>query len=79
MKYYILKKGDYYLSDYNVYYEADINDPDDYLHTKVYDFMVGKEVQKLFADFDEAEEIRKEIYIETGLNFEIKIFRKEEE
>ena len=51
MKYYILKKGDYYLSDYNVYYEADINDPEDYLHTKVYDFMVGKEVQKLF-DFN---------------------------
>ena len=41
--------------------------------------MVGKEVQKLFADFEEAEEIRKEIYIETGLSFEVKIFRKEEE
>ena len=79
MRYYVLKKGDYYLSDFNIYYEADINDPDDFLHTKIHDFMVDKDIEKLFTDFEEAEEIRKIIYIETGLNFEVKIFRKEEE
>ena len=34
--------------------------------------------RKLYAEFDLAEEDRKLIYIETGLAFEVKIFRKEE-
>lgn len=69
MKYYILKKGDYYLSDVDV-----ILDDRAYLNH----FEVDKELMKLYDDFDLAEEIRKIIFIETGLSFEVKIFRKEE-
>ena len=68
-KRYILKKGDYYLSDVDV-----ILDDRAYLNH----FEVDKEVMKLYDDFDLAEEIRKIIFIETGLAFEVKIFRKEE-
>lgn len=70
MKYYILKKGDYYLSDVDV-----ILDDRAYLNH----FEVDKELMKLYDDFEIAEEIRKIIFIETGLAFEVKIFRKEEE
>lgn len=66
MKYYILKKGDYYLSD--------IMTEDNHL----INFTVDKDYRKLYADFDLAEEDRKLIYIETGLAFEVKIFRKED-
>lgn len=68
-KRYILKKGDYYLSDVDV-----ILDDRAYLNH----FEVDKELMKLYDDFDIAEEIRKIIFIETGLSFEVKIFRKEE-
>ena len=70
MKYYILKKGDFYLSDVDI-----ILDDVAYLNH----FEVDKEMMKLYSDFDIAEEIRKTIFIETGLNFTVKIFRKEEE
>ena len=71
MKYYILKKGDYYLSDVDV-----ILDDQAYLNH----FEVDKEMMKLFSDFDIAEEIRKIIFIETGLDFVIKLepLRKED-
>lgn len=67
MKYYILKKGDYYLSDIMV---------EDGILTN---YTVDRDYRKLYAEFDLAEEDRKLIYIETGLAFEVKIFRKEEE
>lgn len=67
MKYYILKKGDYYLADIMV---------DD---NQLVNFAVDRDYRKLYAEFDLAEEDRKLIYIETGLAFEVKIFRKEEE
>ena len=67
MKYYILKKGDYYLSDIMV---------EDGILTN---YTVDRDYRKLYADFELAEEDRKLIYIETGLAFEVKIFRKEEE
>lgn len=66
MKYYILKKGDYYLSDIMV---------EDGILTN---YTVDRDYRKLYAEFDLAEEDRKLIYIETGLAFEVKIFRKEE-
>lgn len=68
-KRYILKKGDYYLSDVDI-----VLDDLAYLNH----FEVDKEMMKLFSDFDIAEEIRKVIFIETGLAFEVKLFRKEE-
>ena len=68
-KRYVLKKGDYYLSDVDV-----ILDDRAYLNH----FEVDKELMKLYDDFDIAEEIRKIIFIETGLDFEVKLFRKEE-
>lgn len=67
MKYYILKKADYYLSDIMV---------EDGILTN---FTVDRDYRKLYSEFELAEEDRKLIYIETGLAFEVKIFRKEEE
>lgn len=67
MKYYILKKADYYLSDIMVE------------DGKLTNFTVDKDYRKLYSEFELAEEDRKLIYIETGLAFEVKIFRKEEE
>lgn len=69
-KRYILKKGDYYLSDVDI-----VLDDKAYLNH----FEVDKELMKLYDDFDIAEEIRKVIFIETGLAFEVKLFKKEEE
>lgn len=66
MKYYILKKGDYYLSDIMVE------------DNQLTNFTVDKDYRKLYSEFELAEEDRKLIYIETGLAFEVKIFRKEE-
>ena len=66
MKYYILKKADYYLSDIMVE------------DGKLTNFTVDKDYRKLYSEFELAEEDRKLIYIETGLAFEVKIFRKEE-
>lgn len=64
---YILKKGDYYLSDITV---------DEY--NQLINFAVDKDYRKLYADFELAEEDRKLIFIETGLNLEVRIFKKEE-
>lgn len=69
---YILKKGDYYLSDI----EYKIN-PEDF-SLEIIGFTIEKDYRQLFSDFEKAEEIRKYIFIETGLNLEVKIFKKEE-
>ena len=69
-KRYVLKKNEYYLSDVDI-----VLDDIAYLNH----FEVDKDFRKLFDDFDIAEEIRKVIYIETGLDFTVKLFRKEEE
>lgn len=63
MKYYILKDGDYYLSDIMVE------------NGKLTNFTVDKDYRKLYSDFELAEDDRKLIFIETGLNLEIKRFR----
>lgn len=73
MKMYILKIGDYYLEEYEVeeLYDTEI----DIFKWNLKDFKVSKEFRKLFYDFELAEDVRKLIYIETGLNLEIKRFR----
>lgn len=73
MKIYILKNGDYYLEDFNVeeIYDSDI----DIFKWNLKDFKVSKEFKKLFYDIEEAEDVRKLIFIETGYNLEIKRFR----
>ncbi len=72
-KRYVLKKGDYYLSDI----EYKIN-PEDF-SIEIFGFTIEKDYRQLFSDFDKAEEIRKYIFIETGLDLEIKLFKKKEE
>ena len=64
-KYYVLRKNEYYLSD--------IMTEDD----KLVNFTVDTEYRKLYSDYELAEQDRRLIYIETGLNFEIERFRKE--
>ena len=64
-KRYILKKGDYYLSDIMV------------RDNKLDNFTIDNDYRKLYDDFELAEEDRKLIYIETGLDLEIKLFKKE--
>lgn len=77
MKMYILKVGDYYLEDYTI---EDIYDSEiDIFNWRLKDFILSEEVKKLFYDFDEAEDIRKLIFIESGVNFEVKRFRPSEE
>ena len=63
---YILKVGDYYLSDIMVE------------EGKLTNFTVDKDFRKLYSDFELAEEDRKLIFIETGLSFTVKRFRKED-
>lgn len=77
MKMYILKCGDYYLEEYEVeeIYDTEI----DIFKWNLKDFKVSKEFRKLFYDFELAEDVRKLIYIETGLNLEIKRFKPGEE
>lgn len=77
MKMYILKIGDYYLEEYEVeeLYDTEI----DIFKWYLKDFKVSKEFRKLFYDFELAEDVRKLIYIETGLNLEIKRFKPGEE
>ena len=77
MKMYILKIGDYYLEEYEVeeLYDTEI----DIFKWNLKDFKISKEFRKLFYDFELAEDVRKLIYIETGLNLEIKRFRPGEE
>ena len=77
MKIYILKNGDYYLEDYVI---EDIYDSDiDIFNWRLKEFKLSKDVKKLFYDFDEAEDIRKLIFIESGVNFELKRFKETEE
>lgn len=68
-KRYVLKNGDFYLCDVEVLLEDE---------ARLEHFEVDRDFRKLFDDFDIAEEIRKIIYIETGLNFIIKLFKGEE-
>jgi hypothetical protein len=77
MKTYILKNGDYYLEDYLIedIYDSDIN----IFNWRLKEFKLSKDVKKLFYDFDEAEDIRKLIFIESGYNLEVKRFRSNEE
>lgn len=76
MKIYILKIGDYYLEDYIL---EDIYDSDiDIFNWRLKEFKLNKDVRKLFYDFDEAEDIRKLIFIESGVNFEVKRFKPEQ-
>ena len=65
-KYYVLRKSEYYLSDIMVE------------DGKLVNFAVDTEYRKLYSDYELAEEDRRLIFIETGLNFEIEKFRKEE-
>lgn len=64
---YILKKGDYYLSDIM------INE-----NNQLINFTMDNDYRKLYDDFELAEDDRKLIFIETGLDLEVKIFKKEE-
>lgn len=63
---YVLKKGDYYLSDIMVN------------EGKLVNFTIDSDYRKLYDDFELAEDDRKLIFIETGLNLEVKIFKEEE-
>ena len=67
----------YYLRSY-VYKLADVNvarSIDDELI--LVDFKINLDEVKVFENFEEAEEIRKLIFIETGLNMEIKKYERE--
>ena len=64
---YILKKGDYYLSDIMV------NE-----NNQLINFTMDNDYRKLYDDFELAEDDRKLIFIETGLDLEVKIFKKED-
>lgn len=66
MKYYVLKYCEYYLADIMVE------------NGKLVNFTIDTEYRKLYADFELAEEDRKLLFIETGLNLEVKLFRKED-
>ena len=63
---YILTNGGYYLC--NIVKE----------NNKLKGYYIDKDFRKLYDDFEVAEEDRKLIYIETGLNLEVKVFKKEE-
>lgn len=63
---YVLKVYEYYLSEYEF---TDLG--------KLKGFTIDTEMMKLFNDFEEAEETRKKIFIETGLNFTVKKFKEE--
>ena len=66
MKYYVLKYCEYYLADIMVE------------DGKLVNFTIDTEYRKLYADFELAEEDRKLLFIETGLNLEIKLLREED-
>ena len=63
---YVLKVYEYYLTD------VDFDDLG-----KFKGFSIDTELMKMFNDFEEAEELRKKIFIETGLNFTVKKFKEE--
>lgn len=64
-KYYVLKTGDYYLSDIMVEGNNLLN------------YAIDKEYKKLYFDYELAEDDRKLIFIETGLNLEIRLLKEE--
>ena len=66
MKYYVLKYCEYYLADIMVE------------DGKLENFAIDTDYRKLYADFELAEEDRKLLFIETGLNLEIKLLREED-
>lgn len=66
MRYYILRKNEYYLSDIMVNEE-----------NKLVNFTVDNDYRKLYYDYELAEEDKKLIFIETGLNFEIEVLKNE--
>lgn len=68
-KRYVLKKGDYYLSDIEIILDEEAT---------LEHFEIDRDFRKLFSDFDIAEEIRKVIFIETGLDFTVKLFKRED-
>ncbi len=63
---YVLKVYEYYLTD--VEFDS---------QGKFKGFSIDTELMKMFNDFEEAEELRKKIFIETGLNFTVKKFKEE--
>lgn len=65
-KRYVLKVGNYYLSEIMI------------LDEKLIRFLIDDDYRKLYDDFEQAEEDRKLIYIETGLNLEVKLFKRED-
>ena len=77
MKIYILKYGEYYLEDYEVeeIYDTDV----DIFKWSLKSFKIDRDFKKLFYDFDLAEDVRKLIYIVTGLNLEVKRFKPSRE
>ena len=69
---YVLRKGEYYLSD--VEYQIK---PEEFT-INIFGFKIEKDYRLLFDDFEKAEEIRKLLFIETGLDLQVKKFKKEE-
>lgn len=63
---YVLKKAEYYLSDIMVN------------EGKLVNFTIDTDYRKLYDDFELAEEDRKLIFIELGLDFVVKKFKEEE-
>ena len=64
----------YYLKCYDLYLsEVTIEDG------ILVNIALDKEYRKMYEDFELAEDDRKLIYIETGLNLVVKKFKKEEE
>lgn len=68
---YYLKVGDYNLSDYEI-------SLDDKGFMVLVSYEVSKDFKRAFNLFEQAEDIRKLIFIETGLNLEIKKFKEED-
>lgn len=71
-KYYILKVKDFYLCNINKTYDFEDN-------KVLSSFELDKDYRFLYSDFEEAEEDRKFIFEETGINFEIKKLKEEVE
>ena len=68
---YYLKIGDYYLEDY----EITLNDKG---FMELVNYTIGKNYKRAFYLIEQAEDIRKLIFIETGLDLTIKKFKKED-
>lgn len=66
-KYYQLRKNEYFLSDIMVE------------DGKLVNFTVDTEYRKMYADNELAHLDQRLIFIETGLNFDVEVFRKEEQ